>query len=199
MKAWILSLALILCSIPAFAVESGTMAPDFMGKTSSGEEVKLSDYKGKNVVVLEWLNYGCPFVKKHYDGKNMQAVQADATKKGVVWLSVISSAPGKQGAGTAASAEKDRKEHGSNATKVILDEKGAIGRLYGAKTTPHMFVIDLQGKLVYQGAIDDKPSADAESLKGAKNYVREALDAVMAKKPVATATTASYGCSVKYN
>ncbi len=199
MKSWLYSALFgLVLSVPAFALDSGAPAPDFKGQTSTGKEVKLSDYKGK-VVVLEWLNYGCPFVKKHYNGKNMQAVQADAVKRGVVWLSVISSAPGKQGAGTAESAEKDRKEHGSNATEVVLDSSGAIGKMYNAKTTPHMYVIDEKGTLVYQGAIDDKPSTETESLRGAKNYVREALDAVMAKKAVAKATTTAYGCSVKYN
>jgi peroxiredoxin len=190
--------ALALTAAPAFALESGSPAPDFKAATSQKKEVKLSDYKGKTVV-LEWLNYGCPFVKKHYRGKNMQQVQADYTKKGVVWLSVISSAEGKQGYAGPEQAEKDRKEHESRATAVILDPKGEVGRLYGAQTTPHMFVIDPKGKLAYQGAIDDKPSAEPDTLKGAHNYVSDALDAVLAGKPVSKATTKSYGCSVKYN
>lgn len=184
-------------SFNALAIESGQPAPEFAAHTSDGKEVKLADYKGKTVV-LEWLNYGCPFVKKHYNGKNMQALQKDYTAKGVVWLSVVSSAEGKQGYGTPAEAEKERKAHGSKATAVILDPKGELGKLYGAQTTPHMFVIDPKGTLAYQGAIDDKPSADAASLKGAKNYVREALDAELAGRAPATAQTKSYGCGVKY-
>jgi hypothetical protein len=129
----------------------------------------------------------------------MQALQEKYTGEGVVWFSVISSAPGKQGHSTPAEAEADRKKMGSSATAVILDEKGELGRLYGAQTTPHMFVIDPSGKLVYQGAIDDKPSTDLADVKGARNYVSSALDAVKAGKPVAVGQTKSYGCSVKYN
>jgi len=187
-----------LLSFSAFAAESGSPAPDFTALSSEGKEVKLSDYKGK-VVVLEWLNYGCPFVKKHYEGKNMQKLQAEITKQGVVWLSVISSAPGAQGHSDAAQAEKDRKEHGSKATAVLLDEKGLLGKAYNAQTTPHMFVIDAKGTLVYQGAIDDQPSADSATLKNAKDYVSPAVKAALAGKEVKTAQTKAYGCSVKYN
>lgn len=200
MKKWILSstLAAVIATVPAFAVSTGQPAPDFTAKTSEGKTVKLSDYKGKTVV-LEWLNYGCPFVKKHYDSSNMQTLQKEAAEKGVVWLSVVSSAPGKQGHGNSAQAEKDRAEHGSKAAAVLLDETGVVGTQYGAQTTPHMYVIDPQGKLVYQGAIDDKPSTDKNDLKGARNYVREAVGAVLAKKAVATGQTKAYGCGVKYN
>lgn len=197
MKKLLLAL-LVLSPFTASALETGKPAPDFAGRTSEGKEVKLSDYKGK-VVVLEWLNHGCPFVKKHYEGKNMQALQGELTKRDVVWLSVVSSAPGKQGHGTPAEAEAERKSHGSKASAIVIDEKGEIGKLYGAQTTPHMYVIDKTGKLVYQGAIDDKPSADQASLKGAKNYVREAVDAVLGGKPSPVAQTKAYGCSVKYN
>lgn len=200
MKKWILSSVAmaVFAATPAFALSTGQPAPDFTAKTSEGKTVKLSDYKGKTVV-LERLNYGCPFVKKHYDSSNMQALQKDAAAKGVVWLSVVSSAPGKQGHGNAAQAEKERAEHGSKASAVLLDETGVVGQQYGAQTTPHMYVVDPQGKLVYQGAIDDKPSTDKSDLKGARNYVREAMEAVLAKKPVATAQTKAYGCGVKYN
>jgi len=200
MKTWIhfLAACFLFLAPSAFALESGSLAPEFKAISSKKKEVKLSDYKGK-VVVLEWLNYGCPFVKKHYEGKNMQKLQKDYTKKGVIWLSVISSAPGKQGSSTPKSAEKDRKAHGSKATAVLLDTTGELGKLYGAQTTPHMFVIDATGKVAYQGAIDDKPSTDSATLKGAHNYVREALDAILAGKNVATAQTKSYGCGVKYN
>ncbi|MGE3261003.1 MAG: thioredoxin family protein [Bacteriovoracia bacterium] len=181
----------------ASAATTGGAAPDFSVMDSKGKTVKLSDYKGKTVV-LEWLNYGCPFVQKHYGSGNMQALQGEATKQGVVWLSVISSAKGKQGASTPESAEADRKEHKSNASDVLLDIEGKVGKAYAAKTTPHMFVIDPAGKIVYQGAIDDKASTDQADVKGARNYVREAIAAVAAKKPVEVAETKSYGCSVKY-
>ncbi|MGZ3650973.1 MAG: thioredoxin family protein [Bdellovibrionota bacterium] len=193
----LLTAALFLLSTTAFALESGSAAPDFIAAASDGKNVKLSDYKGKTVV-LEWLNYGCPFVRKHYNGKNMQALQADYTKKGVVWLSVISSAEGKEGYSTPKQAEADRKAHDSHATAILLDAKGEVGKLYGAQSTPHMFVIDKAGKLAYQGAIDDKPSTELATLKGAHNYVRDALDAVLAGRAPATAQTKSYGCGVKY-
>jgi peroxiredoxin len=200
-STWIL--AGLLLSRFATAAVTGADAPDFTAKDSKGKTVKLSDYKGKTVV-LEWMNYGCPFIKKHYGSGNMQKLQADATKQGVVWLSVISSAEGKEGASTPASAEADRKEHHSNATAVILDSKGVVGRAYSAKTTPHMFVIDPAGKLVYQGAIDDKASADQADVKTAHNYVRDVLaaeaKATAERKPaaIAVAETQPYGCSVKY-
>ena len=190
-------LFLLFFSLPSMALEPGKPAPAFSGKTSQGKRVKLSDYLGK-VVVLEWLNYGCPFVQKHYDGKNMQALQKEYTGKGVVWLSVISSAEGKQGYSSPERAEKDRKEQGSEASAVILDPSGEIGRLYGAQTTPHMFVINSKGQLSYQGAIDNKASTDPATLKGAHSYVRDALDAVLSGRAPAVAQTKSHGCSVKY-
>jgi peroxiredoxin len=188
---------LLLVSTSAFAIETGKPAPDFTATNSEGKEVKLADYKGK-LVVLEWMNHGCPFVKKHYEGKNMQTLQSTYTGKGVVWLSVISSSEGNQGFVTPAEAEADRKIFDAHSSAVILDKSGKLGKLYGAQTTPHMFVIDKKGVLAYQGAIDDKPSADKDSLKGAKNYVAEALDAEMAGRAPAIAQTKSYGCSVKY-
>ncbi|MGZ3695569.1 MAG: thioredoxin family protein [Bdellovibrionota bacterium] len=194
---WIL--AGLLMGNMAMAATTGAPAPDFTAHDSKGKTVKLSDYKGKTVV-LEWLNYGCPFIKKHYGSGNMQALQAEAEKKGVVWLSVISSAKGKQGASTPASAEKDKAANKSNATDVILDSDGAVAKAFSAKTTPHMFVIDAKGNIAYQGAIDDKPSADQADVKIAHNYVRDAIDAVTANPPkaVKVAETTPYGCSVKY-
>lgn len=188
----------LLIAPAAFALETGKPAPEFSAKTSEGKTVKLSDYKGK-VVVLEWLNYGCPFVKRHYGAKNMQDLQKKYTAQGAVWLSVISSAPGTQGHSSPKQAEADRKKFGSAASAVLLDEKGEVGKLYGALTTPHMYVIDKSGKLVYQGAIDDNPHADLEETKKAKNYVTEAMEAVNAGKPVAVSQTKAYGCGVKYN
>ena len=186
------ALLVLLASLSSFALESGKAAPDFtLG------HIKLSTFKGK-VVVLEWLNHGCPFVRKHYDSGNMQALQEKYTKENVVWLSIISSAEGKQGYVDAAGAAADKVKNKSFASEILLDPKGSVGTLYGAKTTPHMYIIDAQGTLVYQGAIDDKADTDKESVKGAKNYVAEALDLVLGGKKVTHATTKSYGCSVKY-
>lgn len=198
MKKTLACLLTLLIAPAAFALETGKAAPDFTAKASNGKTVKLSDYKGKTVV-LEWLNYGCPFVKKHYESKNMQNLQKKYTGDGVVWLSVISSAPGKQGHADAKQAEADKTTHGSNATAILLDEKGEVGKAYGALTTPHMYVIDKSGKLVYQGAIDDKASTELADVKTATNYVSAALDATKAGKPVAVSQTKAYGCGVKYN
>ncbi len=193
--------AVFLWMIPqaGWAIEIGSDAPDFSVKSSAGGEVKLSDFKGK-VVVLEWLNHGCPFVKKHYSAKNMQGLQAEMTKGGAVWLSIISSAKGEQGHSSPDQAEADRKKHGSGATAILLDESGVVGRAYGAKTTPHMYVIDRKGKLVYQGAIDDQPSTDRESLAKVKvHFLQDAARAAIDGKAVSKAQTQAYGCSVKYN
>lgn len=200
MKKIIACLLVLLAAPAAFAIETGKPAPDFTAKASNGKTVKLSDYKGK-IVVLEWLNYGCPFVKKHYDSKNMQSLQKKYTGSGVVWLSVISSAPGKQGHADAKQAEADRAAQGSSATAILLDPKGEVGKAYGAMTTPHMYVIDKAGKLVYQGAIDDKNTTDLADVKTATNYVSAALDSITSvpPKPVAVAQTKAYGCNVKYN
>lgn len=189
------------CSKPAAADMGdppiGEAAPEFTAVDSQGKSHKLSDFKGK-YVVLEWLNHGCPYVAKHYGAKNMQAMQAEYTGKGVVWLSIISSAEGKQGYSTPEQANAAVAEHGAKPTAVLLDPKGEVGRLYGAKTTPHMFVVDPAGNLIYKGAIDSVKSTDADDIAGATNYVRAALDAAMAGKAVATTETPPYGCSVKY-
>ena len=182
----------------AFAApEAGKPAPDFTLKDTAGKEVKLSDYKGK-FVVLEWTNFGCPFVKKHYGSHNMQNLQKEFTDKGVVWLSICSSAPGKQGNMSPADAAAAAKAAGVAATEYLIDEDGKVGNLYGARTTPEMFVVDPKGDVVYMGAIDDRPSPDPASLEGATNYVKTALTEAMAGKPVTTPVTKSYGCSVKY-
>jgi len=178
-------------------VSIGKAAPDFSLTDCSGKKVSLSDYKGK-VVVLEWVNHGCPFVAKHYGSGNMQKLQADATAKGVAWLSICSSAPGKQGYATPADALKKCTETQSAATAYLLDESGEVGKTYGAKVTPEMYVIDANGVLVYHGAIDDKKSTNPGDIAGAKNYVAAALDEVLAGKPVSTPKTDAYGCSVKY-
>jgi hypothetical protein len=175
----------------------GQPAPDFKLADTHGNAVSPTAFKGK-FVVLEWSNYDCPFVKKHYGSGNMQALQKKYTEKGVIWLTVNSSAPGKQGNYPPEKWNEMIKEKGSAATAVLLDPSGKIGRIYGAKTTPHMFIINPEGVLIYRGAIDDQPSFKPETVAGAKNYVEAALDAAMAGKAVETPTTQSYGCSVKY-
>jgi len=183
---------------PAFADATvGAAAPDFTLPAADGGTQKLSGFSGKTVV-LEWHNSGCPFVHKQYDSGNMQSLQKEYTAKDVVWLTMNSSAEGKQGYETADEAEANMKKVGGAPSHVLIDKDGTVGRLYGAKNTPTMYVIDKDGKLVYAGAIDDKPSTDVEDVKTAKNYVKAALDDVLAGKPVETASTKAYGCSVKY-
>jgi hypothetical protein len=179
------------------AATIGAAAPDFKLKDSSGKEHSLSQYKGK-FVVLEWVNFDCPFVKKHYGGGNMQKLQDTYTKKGVVWLSINSSAPGRQGNYEPAKINELLKTQGSKASAYLIDADGTVGHTYGATATPHMFVVDKGGNLIYQGAIDDKNTADEADISSAKNYVKETLDAAMGGKAVATASTKAYGCSIKY-
>lgn len=178
-------------------IKPGAKAPAMNLKDSNGKEHSLSDMKGK-LVVLEWINFGCPFVKKHYDSGNMQKLQKTYTDKGVVWLCINSSAPGKQGAMDAAKVNETLKEKKAAPTAYLFDETGDVGRSYGAKTTPHMFVIDKDGIVVYAGAIDDHPGVDPSEIPQSKNYVQQALDEVIAGKPVTTSSTKSYGCAVKY-
>lgn len=180
----------------AAAPTVGAPAPAFTGTDTLGRSQSLADYRGK-IVVLEWTNHDCPFVVNHYRSGNMQALQKEAAADGVVWLSVISSAPGEQGNVSAAEAERLTRERGAQPAAVILDPAGTIGKTYAAKTTPHMYIIAADGKLAYAGAIDDR-SAMSGDPKAARNYVREALAAVEAGKPVATPATQPYGCSVKY-
>jgi hypothetical protein len=149
-------------------------------------------------VVLEWNNWDCPFVKKHYDSKNMQKLQSHYTGKDVVWLTICSSGPGKQGYYDSKGHVERIKKHKGNATAFLADPDGKVGRMYGAKTTPHMYIVDPEGVLVYAGAIDDKPSTRQSDVKKAKNYVRENLDAVLSGKPVPVKSSKPYGCSVKY-
>ncbi len=175
----------------------GQPAPAFSAVDAAGKTRSLAQFKGKTVV-LEWTNDGCPYVKKHYNAGNMQKLQQDAAKAGTVWLSIISSAPGKQGYVDAAGASELTRTRGAEPAAVLLDPKGDVGRLYEAQTTPHMFVIDKAGVLRYMGAIDDQPSTEAASLAKARNYVSEALGSLAAGKPVAETATDPYGCSVKY-
>ena len=176
---------------------NGNPAPEFEGRTMTGDIVTLEQYRGKPVV-LEWTNHECPYVKKHYRSGNMQRTQRELTEEGVTWISIISSAPGKQGYVDADQAQQLTTSRGAYADVVILDPEGEIGRLYGAKTTPHMFLIDEDGVLLYQGAIDDKPSANARSLEGAENYILSAWREFSGGQAISKSNTKPYGCSVKY-
>ena len=197
-RALIALAAVSALATPAVAAPTvGQPAPAFTAVDASGKTRSLSEFRGKTVV-LEWTNEGCPYVRKHYDSGNMQALQREATNDGVAWLTIVSSAPGTQGYLTQATAKTWKAKEKAAPTDVLLDPKGVVGRAYEAKTTPHMYVIDKTGKLAYMGGIDDRPSSDPDSLKGAKNYVVAALADVKAGRAVAQAVTRPYGCSVKY-
>ncbi|HTG43957.1 MAG TPA: thioredoxin family protein [Verrucomicrobiae bacterium] len=202
MKTKLLTTLLTLAASTAlFAAESpavGTNAPDFSLTDSKGKTQSVSQYKGK-YVVLEWFNPECPFVKKHYGGSNMQKLQEEFTGKGVVWLSIDSSAPGKEGHLTAEQANAKMTEWKTKQTALVLDPDGKAGQAYGAKNTPHMFIINPEGKVIYEGAIDSKASANPADIANSTNYVKVALEESLGGKPVTTATTKPYGCSVKYN
>jgi peroxiredoxin len=193
----VVTMLILAAGVALAQVASNQAAPNFTLTDTNGQKHSLADYKGK-FVVLEWFNPGCPFVKKHYNSGNMPKLQKQYTAKGVVWLSIDSSAPGKQGSYTPQGFNQFMAAKGAAPTAVLIDRQGKVGHLYGAQTTPQMFVINPQGALIYQGAIDDIPGADIADLKTAKNYVSAALDAAMNGKPVAVSTTKSYGCSVKY-
>jgi hypothetical protein len=184
-------------SLHTNAIENGALAPDFKLMAASGKMIGLQDYKGKTIV-LEWTNHGCPFVRKHYDSGNMQSLQKKYSEKGIIWLSIISSAEGKQGYVKPDEALADRKKFNSMATDVLLDPKGEVGLKYEAKTTPHMFIISKEGKLVYQGAIDSINSTDPKDIKASENYIEKALDSILSNKAIKISKTKSYGCSVKY-
>jgi peroxiredoxin len=175
----------------------GKPAPEFTLTDTNGKSHALKDYKGK-FVVLEWVNFECPFVKKHYDAQNMQALQKAYTDKGVVWLSINSSSAGKQGNYPADKLNEMIKERKAAPTAYLVDAEGTVGRSYGAKTTPDMYVIDKNGVLIYAGAIDNQPTTDAADVKGAKNYIKTTLDQALAGKRTKLLSTKPYGCSVKY-
>ena len=181
----------------AAAAQIGEPAPDFTAVDSRGNRVQLSAYRGKTVV-LEWTNADCPYTRKHYASGNMQGMQGLAQKDGIVWLTVISSAPGRQGYVTGPQADFLTESRKATPTAVLLDPSGAVGRLYGAKTTPHMFVIDKNGALQYMGGIDSIATADASDIARAEPYLKEAMMAVAQGNPVAHPVTKPYGCSVKY-
>jgi alkyl hydroperoxide reductase subunit AhpC len=191
--------AVVLCAVPLLiaAAKAGDAAPEFTATASTGKTVRLADYRGK-YVVLEWHNNGCPYVGKHYNSGNMQRLQKQWTSRGVVWFTVLSSAPGKQGYATAAEENNYLVKMQAAPTAALLDPTGEIGHLYDAKTSPQMVVINPQGVVIYSGAIDDRPTTDLQDVQGATNYVSLALEQAMAGKPVRTPVTRPYGCSVKY-
>ncbi len=178
-------------------VEVGKPAPNFSLQDTHGKRVSLADYKGK-FVVLEWYQPDCPFVGKQYKSGNMQKLQKQYTAKGVVWLSIDSSAPGEEGNYPAEQLNEISAKDGAGRTALLLDPDGKVGRLYGAKTTPDMFIINPKGVLVYEGAIDNKRSTDLSDVSSATNFVKVALDEAQSGRPVSTTTTRPYGCSVKY-
>lgn len=190
---------LFLFSVIAFSQEAklNQQAPNFKLMDSNGKEHSLSDFKDK-IVVLEWINYECPFVKKHYDSKNMQTLQERYTKQGLIWLTICSSVESKQGNFTNDEINRRSKKHNAKFTAYLVDSDGKVGKMYGAKTTPHMYIINEAGKLVYAGGIDDKASTDLEDIKDAKNYVSLALEELLAGKNVSVQSSKPYGCSVKY-
>jgi|SRR5581483_1725874 len=199
----ILTLTIIIASLVAAAVFAfdpptvSSAAPDFSLADAKGKTHSLSQYKGK-YVVLEWFNPKCPFVKKHYGSGNMQKLQEDYTTKGVVWLTVNSSAPGTWGNLTPEQAEEKMTEWKTHQTALLLDPEGKVGRAYGAKNTPNMVIINPEGKIVYEGAIDSKATPNPADIPNATNYVKVALDESLAGKPVTTSRTKPYGCAVEY-
>ncbi|HKP93082.1 MAG TPA: redoxin domain-containing protein [Chthoniobacterales bacterium] len=201
MKTKLLTTLLTLAASTAlFAVDSpavGTNAPDFSVTDSKGKTQSVSQYKGK-YVVLEWFNPECPFVKKHYGSGNMQKLQEEFTAKGVVWLTIDSSAPGLEGHLNAEQANAKMTEWKTKQTALLIDADGKAGRAYGAKNTPHMFVINPEGKIVYEGAIDSKATPNPADIADSTNYVKVALNESMGGKTVSNANTKPYGCSVKY-
>jgi alkyl hydroperoxide reductase subunit AhpC len=192
-------MALVLCAVPPVlsAAKVGEAAPEFTGTASNGKTFHLSDYRGK-FVVLEWHNNGCPFVGKQYNSGNMQRLQKQWTGQGVAWFTILSSASGQQGYVTAMEENDYLAKMQAAPTAALLDPAGVIGHLYGAKTSPQMVVINPQGVVIYDGAIDNKPTTDLNDVPGATNYVSLALAQAMAGKPVETPATRPYGCSVKY-
>jgi peroxiredoxin len=194
-----MAFALLLLAAPLLysAVKVGQPAPDFTGTASDGKSYHLADYRGK-FVVLEWHNNGCPYTQKHYKSGNMQKLQKQWTAQGVVWFTVLSSATGKQGYMNASDENNYMTKMGAGPTAALLDPTGAVGHLYDAKTTPQMIVVNPQGVIIYDGAIDNRPTEDVRDIPVATNYVNLALEQALAGKPVETAATRPYGCSVKY-
>ena len=197
-KACILSIAAATLPISVSAAPIiGEVAPNFQLADTNGKSVSLSELQGKTVV-LEWTNHKCPYVVKHYGSDNMQALQREAAEDDVVWVTIISSAEGKQGYVSAEKANQLSEDRNASPSHILLDTSGEIGKSYEAKTTPHMYVINTEGKLVFKGGIDDKPTTRKSDIEGAKNYVRAALSDLKAGNEVAISTSRPYGCSIKY-
>lgn len=190
-------IGLAAATVQAAALRTGNAAPEFTLTDTNGKSHNLADFRGK-YVILEWINHGCPFVQKHYAKGNMQALQKEMTDKGIVWLSICSSAEGKQGHMSNDEWNATVKEINANPSAVLVDADGKVGKLYDARTTPHMYVIDPEGKLIYQGAIDDKRSTDPDDIPNSENYVRSAIEQATAGTEIAKPQTPPYGCSVKY-
>ncbi|MEJ6021005.1 thioredoxin family protein [Ramlibacter sp. PS4R-6] len=197
LRRHLIALSLAIPFAAAAAPSVGQPAPGFVLKDAAGKAVKLSDFRGK-YVVLEWTNPGCPYVRKHYDSGNMGATQAHATAKGVVWLSVNSTAKSSWEYMEPAKVVAWQKGRNSAPTALLVDEDGLVGRAFGARTTPHMYIVDPKGKLVYAGGIDSIASSDRADIAKAVNYVRTGLDEALAGKPISNPVTRPYGCSVKY-
>lgn len=193
----VLSLIILVPSLSEAGVKVGEIPPDFTIMDSFEKERSLSEFEGK-YIVLEWFNPDCPFVKKHYNSGNMQSLQEKYTNEGVVWLSINSSAHGNQGHYHYDEINQIMQEKNAHSTAILLDAEGKVGRLYGAKTTPHIFIINPEGKLIYQGAIDDIASADSNDIQKANNYVQASLSATFNGEAIKVSSTKSYGCSVKY-
>jgi len=199
MKSMLLATTLAFAATAAFANATvGQPAPAFTATDTSGKTVSLADFKGRHVV-LEWVNPGCPFVVKHYSSANMQGTQKEATAKGVVWLAVSSTAPDASDYRKPADLAKWMQGQKAAATATLMDDDGKVGKAYGARTTPHMYIVDPAGTLVYAGGIDNKPSSNAADIPSSTNYVKAALAETLAGKPVSQASTRPYGCSVKYS
>lgn len=200
-NAFLFTLALLWVAPPepgaADRASVDSLAPEFTLRDAEGVSHSLSDYRGKHVI-LEWVNFGCPFVGKHYGSGSMQELQRTMTARGAVWLSICSSAPGKQGYYEGDELKEKLKEENASPTAYLVDADGTVGKLYGAKTTPHMFIIDPQGVLIYEGGIDNIASTDRDDIPKATNYVKEVMAAAWDGKPLPVKTTRSYGCSVKY-
>lgn len=197
MKLTALTVGLLAAGVAQAQAMVGQAAPAFALTDTEGKAVKLADYKGKHVV-LEWVNPGCPYVRKHYDSGNMPATQKNARAKGVVWLAVNSTAVDAYDYRKPADLAAWIKAKDAAPSATLMDVDGKVGRAYGARTTPHMYLIDPQGKLLYAGAIDSIPSASASDIKSATNYVNQALDEALAGRPLSKPTTQAYGCSIKY-
>ncbi len=197
LRRHLVSLSLLAVFGTAQAATVGQAAPDFTLKDASGKTVKLSDFKGKHVV-LEWTNPGCPFVQKHYNSGNMPATQKDAMGKGVVWLAINSTEKASGDYLEPAKLVAWKQERKSSPSAVLMDEEGTVGKAYGARTTPHMYIVNPKGQLIYAGGIDSIPSARVDDIPKATNYVKQGVSQAVAGKKITASTTQPYGCSIKY-